>query len=221
MSQAGVIFTSDPCETTTTLPEITVTAGSGSGGSGYSHHYTKVYNELCSEGLRAKTYTISHACNDIVCREPLVETAPPPGFTCAAVACSACHSGGPRTETLTIPIESIKAYSASGYIVKATESPQQGAEDSCRGDCLKPPAPTAAPVAPAAPTGDIKAPSEKAPTGKTPTNQGHGAYQPNGAAQQPPVSGSSAETPSGNNAAANAGGGGGGGGKAAGGESPA
>ncbi|CAM1512002.1 Fc.00g095150.m01.CDS01 [Cosmosporella sp. VM-42] len=161
VTQAGVIATSNPCETTEDLPTITVTAGSD---SKYSHFYTK-------------------ACDDVACGEPIVELAPPPGFTCAAVACSDYDSGGRRTATLTFPIESIKAHSASGYTVKATDAPGHGSEDTCDGDFSNP-TPTTAPVATAAYTGAMKAPSEELATD---TEQGVNQHAPNsGAAPESP-----------------------------------
>ncbi|KAF5022539.1 hypothetical protein F66182_5441 [Fusarium sp. NRRL 66182] len=115
---AHALVAYQPCLTTTALPIITVTGGQ----DGYQREYTRAYKEFFSGGLRTKTYTITQACSDIDCEVPLIETAPPPGFTQAVVRCSDCGSQGTQVATLTFPMESIGAYSSSGYAVTPLDS---------------------------------------------------------------------------------------------------
>lgn len=150
--------TSDPCESTTALPTVTVTRPGGQGGRGpggqYEQCYTLTYDKWCSSGLCPGTYTVTQTCDDVVCRHP-TETAIPPGFTKAAVECATC--GGPEgetlTRTLTFPIDA--APTAQGQNDN-DHSPKPKPESSKHDG----PAPTAAPV-PAPPAnggGEDKAP---------------------------------------------------------------
>lgn len=124
------VTTSDPCTTTTSLPTITI---SRRGPEDFINVYTRVYDELCPEGLRPKTYAVTLACATAACQPPPIETAPPPGFTCAVVQCAKCGpGGGPQSATLTFPKDSVAAYTSSGYQVHPTGPPVQSGDEGGR-----------------------------------------------------------------------------------------
>ncbi|KAF5625073.1 hypothetical protein F52700_9448 [Fusarium sp. NRRL 52700] len=112
---------SDPCATTTTLPVITVTKGP----NGYYNQYTRTYQEFYPQGLTTKVYTITQSCSGVNCQPLPIETTPPPGFTSAVVKCDKCGDSGTKVATLTFPIESVQAYSSSGYLVVPIAQPTQ------------------------------------------------------------------------------------------------